>query len=138
MSEWIDLSNAWLSTRRETLAVLEEVAETKLSRTATERPGWTLRHSVTFLAALDAEVLQLAAGEELSAWDLRRLRGEAMFAAQYLRMRDLLPHLADTAQRVEDFMADNEPDDIGSIVVAITGKLAEAKTILGIIKEANQ
>ena len=138
MSEWIDLSNAWLSTRRETLAVLEEVAETKLSRTVTERPGWTLRHSVTFLAALDAEVLQLAAGEELSAWDLRRLRGEAMFAAQYLRMRDLLPHLADTAQRVEDFMADNEPDDIGSIVVAITGKLAEAKTILGIIKEANQ
>ena len=138
MSEWIDLSNAWLSTRRETLAVLEEVAETKLSRTATERPGWTLRHSVTFLAALDAEVLQLAAGEELSEWDLRRLRGEAMFAAQYLRMRDLLPHLADTAQRVEDFMADNEPDDIGSIVVAITGKLAEAKTILGIIKEANQ
>ena len=138
MSEWIDLSNVWLSTRRETLAVLEEVAETKLSRTATERPGWTLRHSVTFLAALDAEVLQLAAGEELSAWDLRRLRGEAMFAAQYLRMRDLLPHLADTAQRVEDFMADNEPDDIGSIVVAITGKLAEAKTILGIIKEANQ
>jgi hypothetical protein len=118
--------------------VLEEVAETKLSRTATERPGWTLRHSVTSLAALDAEVLQLAAGEELSAWDLRRLRGEAMFAAQYLRMRDLLPHLADTAQRVEDFMADNEPDDIGSIVVAITGKLAEAKTILGIIKEANQ
>ena len=138
MSEWIDLSNAWLSTRRETLAVLEEVAETKLSRTATERPGWTLRHSVTFLAALDAEVLQLAAGEELSEWDLRRLRGEAMFAAQYLRMRDLLPHLADTAQRVEDFMADNEPDDIGSIVVAITGKLAEANTILGIIKEANQ
>ena len=138
MSEWIDLSNVWLSTRRETLAVLEEVAETKLSRTATERPGWTLRHSVTFLAALDAEVLHLAAGEELSAWDLRRLRGEAMFAAQYLRMRDLLPHLADTAQRVEDFMADNEPDDIGSIVVAITGKLAEAKTILGIIKEANQ
>jgi len=138
LSEWIDLSNAWLSTRRETLAVLEEVAETKLSRTATERPGWTLRHSVTFLAALDAEVLQLAAGEELSEWDLRRLRGEAMFAAQYLRMRDLLPHLADTAQRVEDFMADNEPDDIGSIVVAITGKLAEAKTILGIIKEANQ
>ena len=138
MSEWIDLSNVWLSTRRETLAVLEEVAETKLSRTVTERPGWTLRHSVTFLAALDAEVLQLAAGEELSAWDLRRLRGEAMFAAQYLRMRDLLPHLADTAQRVEDFMADNEPDDIGSIVVAITGKLAEAKTILGIIKEANQ
>ena len=138
MSEWIDLSNVWLSTRRETLAVLEEVAETKLSRTATERPGWTLRHSVTFLAALDAEVLQLAAGEELSEWDLRRLRGEAMFAAQYLRMRDLLPHLADTAQRVEDFMADNEPDDIGSIVVAITGKLAEAKTILGIIKEANQ
>jgi hypothetical protein len=138
LSEWIDLSNVWLSTRRETLAVLEEVAETKLSRTATERPGWTLRHSVTFLAALDAEVLHLAAGEELSAWDLRRLRGEAMFAAQYLRMRDLLPHLADTAQRVEDFMADNEPDDIGSIVVAITGKLAEAKTILGIIKEANQ
>ncbi|MDG1839609.1 MAG: hypothetical protein P8J64_02585 [Dehalococcoidia bacterium] len=138
MSEWIDLSNAWLSTRRETLAVLEEVAETKLSRTVTERPGWTLRHSVTFLAALDAEVLQLAAGEELSAWDLRRLRGEAMFAAQYLRMRDLLPHLADTAQRVEDFMADNEPDDIGLIVVAIAGKLAEAKTILGIIKEANQ
>ena len=138
MSEWIDLSNAWLSTRRETLAVLEEVAETKLSRTATERPGWTLRHSVTFLAALDAEVLHLAAGEELSAWDLRRLRGEAMFAAQYLRMRDLLPHLADTAQRVEDFMANNEPDDISSIVVAITGKLAEAKTILGIIKEANQ
>ena len=138
MSEWIDLSNVWLSTRRETLAVLEEVAETKLSRTATERPGWTLRHSVTFLAALDAEVLHLAAGEELSAWDLRRLRGEAMFAAQYLRMRDLLPHLADTAQRVEDFMADNEPDDISSIVFAIAGKLAEAKTILGIIKEANQ
>ena len=138
MSEWIDLSNAWLSTRRETLAVLEEVAETKLSRTATERPGWTLRHSVTFLTALDAEVLQIATGKELLEWDLRRLRGEAMFAAQYLRMRDLLPHLADTAQQVEDFMIANEPNDIDSISFAIRGKLEEAKTILGIIREANQ
>jgi len=138
LSEWIDLSNAWLSTRRETLAVLEEVAETKLSRTATERPGWTLRHSVTFLTALDAEVLQIATGKELLEWDLRRLRGEAMFAAQYLRMRDLLPHLTETAQRVEDYMSASEPNDISSIIVAIRGKLAEAQSILGVIKEANQ
>lgn len=138
MSEWIDLSSAWLSTRRETLVVLEGVAETKLSRAATERSGWTLRHSVTFLAALDAEVLQLATGEGISEWDLRRLRGSAMFAAQYLRMRDLLPHLTETAQRVEDYMSASEPNDISSIIVAIRGKLAEAQSILGIIKEANQ
>jgi hypothetical protein len=118
--------------------VLEGVAETKLSRTATERPGWTLRHSVTFLAALDAEVLQLATGEEITDWDLRRLRGEAMFAAQYLRMRDLLPFLTDTAQRVEDYMSANEPNDISSAIVAIRGKLVEAQSILEIIKEANQ
>ena len=138
MSEWIDLSNAWLSTRRETLGALEEVAETKLSRTATERPGWTLRHSVTFLAALDAEVLQLAIGEEIKDWDLRLLRGEAMFEAQYLRMRDLLPFLTDSAQRVEDYMSANEPHDISSVIVAIRGKLVDAQGILEIIKEANQ
>lgn len=138
MSEWIDISSAWISTRHETLVVLEGVAETKLSRTATERPGWTLRHSVTFLAALDAEVLQLATGEEITDWDLRRLRGEAMFAAQYLRMRDLLPFLTDTAQRVEDYMSANEPNDISSAIIAIRGKLVEAQSVLEIIKEANQ
>ena len=89
------------------VARLEELPETRLSK-LTRRHGWTLRHELAWLAAADAELsarLELAAGGATGAaggsieeprW--RRLRGEAMHAAQELRLHALRDHLAESGR----------------------------------------
>ncbi len=82
--------------RAELVALLEDLPETRLGA-ALERPGWTLRHDLAALAAFDVELPhvldQLRAGAS-DPLHLRRFRGEAMFAAQQLRLRPLREHLA--------------------------------------------
>jgi uncharacterized damage-inducible protein DinB len=83
---------------REALAALvASLPETRIYR-PTARPGWTVKHELAHLAALDTEILHRlrAAAEGLAAVEgtsLRRLRGEAMHRAQELRLAPLRAHL---------------------------------------------
>jgi len=81
------------------LEALAELPETRLGRPL-ERPGWTLRHEIAALAALDVELphvldaLRAARDGVREPMQLRRLRGEAMLAAQQLRLGPLRERLA--------------------------------------------
>jgi hypothetical protein len=81
--------------RARLINLLEDLPETRLSNT-TPRLGWTLRHELSWLAAADEELRQrleltaAAPGDE-PRW--RRIRGEAMHAAQELRLAALTAHL---------------------------------------------
>jgi hypothetical protein len=73
---------------------------------ATSRPGWTLKHELSALAAADAELLHVL--EELRRrgvpleLDLRRRRAEAMHAVQNLRLNPLLDRLEHGGLRVAE------------------------------------
>ena len=84
------------SLRSELVALIEELPETRLSQ-PTQRHGWTLRHELSWLAAADEELrqrLEPPAGTDHEEPHWRRVRGEAMFAAQELRLAALREHLA--------------------------------------------
>ena len=83
------------SLRTDLLALLEKLAETRLTRPTT-RQGWTLRHEICWLVAADEELrqrLEIVAGNitEEPLW--RRVRGVAMHKAQELRMAALSEQL---------------------------------------------
>ena len=102
------LAREWREIRGVILGLAEQMPETRLGR-ATERVGWTVRHELAHLAVLDrdiAHVLERAAAGAADAVDdareavaLRRMRGQAMFAAQELRLSALRQHLADAGER---------------------------------------
>ncbi|MDA0352233.1 MAG: hypothetical protein O3A10_08485 [Chloroflexi bacterium] len=78
------------------IELLAELPETRLSKPTT-RHGWTLRHELAWLAAADAELLQrleLTSGANNDEPHWRRVRGEAMHAAQEMRLAALREHLA--------------------------------------------
>jgi hypothetical protein len=82
--------------RAELVSLLDDLPETRLGA-ALERPGWTLRHDLAALAAFDVElphVLDRLRAGAAAPLHLRRFRGEAMFAAQQLRLRPLRERLA--------------------------------------------
>jgi hypothetical protein len=90
------------------LEVARTLPETKAYR-GTARAGWTLKHELAQLVAMDAELVHLAerarhrtAGAVVDlaeAIDLRRLRGRAMHAAQEMRLGPLRDHLDSMGER---------------------------------------
>ena len=102
------LAHEWREVRSTLLGLAEQLPETGLGR-ATERAGWTIRHELAYLAVLDRDVAHVferaATGaaeildETREAIALRRMRGQAMFAAQELRLAALRQYLADAGER---------------------------------------
>lgn len=92
-----------VSVQRATLVqLLEDLPETRLSK-PTPRQGWTLRHELSWLAASDQELLQRLDPDDESTRDeehWRRVRGQAMHAAQELRLAALREHLKASGARV--------------------------------------
>ena len=104
------LAREWREARAAVLELAATIPETRVYR-GMERAGWTLKHELAHLAALDAEVRHLLAASSddlqgaLDPVRLRRLRGEAMHHAQGLRLAPLREHLAgageETARAIE-------------------------------------
>ncbi len=110
------LAREWREVRSTLLGLAEQLPETRLGK-ATERAGWTVRHELAHFAVLDrdiAHVFERAAAEARSAAQdaaghvvdeareavtLRRMRGQAMFAAQELRLTPLRAYLAEAGER---------------------------------------
>jgi len=102
------LAREWREIRGVLLGLAEQLPETRLGK-ATERAGWTVRHELAHLAVLDRDithVFERAAATATEAFDeardaivLRRMRGQAMFAAQELRLTPLRAHLAEAGER---------------------------------------
>lgn len=102
------LAREWREVRGVLLGLAEQLPETRLGR-ATERAGWTVRHELAHFAVLDHDithVFERAASGAAEAFDearevitMRRMRGQAMFAAQELRLTPLRQHLADAGER---------------------------------------
>lgn len=91
--------------------LLEELPETRLSK-QTPRQGWTLRHELSWLAASDEELLQrldpaLGTPSDEAQW--RRVRGQAMHAAQELRLAALREHLEASGTRVAGSLEAHAP-----------------------------
>ncbi len=97
-----DLAAQLHALRAALLETIEELPETRLYR-ATDRLGWTLKHELSSLAAADEELKhvldRLRAGEATAELQLRRFRGERMWAAQELRLAPLRQHLAATGEQ---------------------------------------
>ena len=102
------LAREWREVRGVLLGLAEQLPETRLGK-ATERAGWTVRHELAHLAVLDRDithVFERAAATATEAFDeardaivLRRMRGQAMFAAQELRLTPLRAHFAEAGER---------------------------------------
>lgn len=121
------LADAWREIHVAFLEIAERIPETRAYRT-TSRSGWTLKHELSHLAALNAEVLQALARplpgiedgteggpEHLDTSATRRHRGQAMHLAQEMRLGPLREHLhalgEQTAQLLEgagDALEDGE------------------------------
>lgn len=99
------------ASRKELLALLDELPETRLSKPTT-RQGWTLRHELSWLAAADEELLQrleIAFGSASDEPHWRRVRGQAMHAAQELRLAALREHLGSSGERASASLRTHEP-----------------------------
>lgn len=97
------------ASRQELLALLDELPETRLSK-LTSRQGWTLRHELAWLAAADEELLQrleIAFGSASDEPHWRRVRGEAMHAAQELRLAALREHLGASGERANASLSEH-------------------------------
>ena len=102
------LAREWREARNAILGLAEQMPETRLGK-ATERVGWTVRHELAHFAVLDHDithVFERAASGAAEAFDeareaitMRRMRGQAMFAAQELRLTPLRQYLADAGER---------------------------------------
>jgi len=98
------------SQRTELIERLGDLPETRLSK-PTPRHGWTLRHELAWLAAADEELLQrlaLAAGSTSNEPHWRRVRGEAMHAAQEMRLAALRTHLEESGVRAAASLREHE------------------------------
>lgn len=109
------LADAWREIHAAFLEIAERIPETRAYRN-TARSGWTLKHELSHLAGLNAEVLHLlshplartaegvAQHQEGPSW--RRHRGQAMHLAHEMRLGALREHLQglgeQTAQVLEE------------------------------------
>lgn len=100
------LAREWRQVRSFALEIAATIPETRVYRN-TERSGWTLKHELSHLAALDAEVLHMLRAahnsppgrdEHVDAIAVRRRRGEAMHRAQDMRLLPLREHLAEQGE----------------------------------------
>ena len=131
-----EFKTEWAQLREKVVEVLGELPETRLSRPVPEKDGWTVRHSLTYLASLDVQVKSIISISALSAFESRRLRGEAMFEAQYLRLRDLTPFLAESAETALSSLSEGEATEFLEQADEATRLLSEARDILITIEES--
>lgn len=96
--EGSQLAQQWREARTAVLELVAKLPETRAYR-PTDRPGWTLKHELAHLLSLDEELRHFvesarAGGGNHHAVGLRRLRGQAMHAAQEMRLGRLREQLA--------------------------------------------
>lgn len=131
------LAREFREARQALLETAERLPETRAYR-ATERAGWTLKHDLSLMVGMDAEILHLleraqqraagAAVEAASAVDLRRIRGRAMHAAHEMRLAPLREHLAALGERAAAAL-EAAGDRLGE-PVAVAGREAETLAAL--------
>jgi len=109
-----ELAREWREARTALLELAERIPETRAYK-ATDRAGWTIKHELAHLLSLDAEVTHLLAvarhnvadaapaaveaiKQHLEPAALRRRRGQAMHAAQELRLAPLRQQLASAGE----------------------------------------
>lgn len=104
------LAQQWREARTAVLELVEKLPETRAYR-PTDRPGWTLKHELAHLLSLDEELRHFVESARAGLPDhhavgLRRVRGQAMHAAQEMRLGRLREQLAiageATAAAIED------------------------------------
>ncbi|MGE3961070.1 MAG: maleylpyruvate isomerase N-terminal domain-containing protein [Dehalococcoidia bacterium] len=104
------LAREWREAREALLELAAKLPETRAYRN-TDRAGWTLKHELSHIAGLDDELRHLVQSARAGWSDhqlagLRRRRGQAMHAAQEMRLGRLREHLAAageaTAQALEE------------------------------------
>ncbi len=133
-----EFKTEWAQLREKVAQALGEFPETRLSRPVQDKDGWTVRHSLTYLASLDAQVKAINTISDLSTFELRRLRGEAMFEAQYLRLRDLTPFLVESAEKALSSFSDGEGREFSGQTGEMARLLSEARDVLSIVEEATE
>jgi len=102
--------NNFIDTRINLIQLLGQLPETRLS-SRTKRDGWTLRHQLSWIFALDLELntrLSIASGETSNQQNWRRMRGEAMHKVQPLRLSEITTNLESTGKLVIDSMNIND------------------------------
>ncbi len=92
------LAREWREAREALLELAAKLPETRAYRN-TDRAGWTLKHELSHVAGLDEELRHLVESARAGLSDhqlpgLRRRRGQAMHAAQEMRLARLREHLA--------------------------------------------
>jgi len=92
------LAQQWREARTAVLELVAKLPETRAYR-PTDRPGWTLKHELSHLLSLDEELRHFVESARAGLPDhnvvgLRRVRGQAMHAAQEMRLGRLREHLA--------------------------------------------
>lgn len=123
------LAAEWRETRHALLEVVGQIPETRAYR-PTDRPGWTLKHELSHLISLDAEIVYLLGAakqgvvEHVDATALRRRRGQVMHSAQELRLTPLCERL--TAAGEEAARAIEGATDALSAPLTVAGH--EART----------
>tara|TARA_A100001037_G_C14796125_1_gene476844 strand:- start:112 stop:573 length:462 start_codon:yes stop_codon:yes gene_type:complete len=113
--------NNFIDTRINLIQLLEKLPETRLS-SRTKRDGWTLRHQLSWIFALDSELnarLSIASGKMSIQQNWRRIRGEAMHKIQPLRLSEITTNLESSGKSVFDLMNDNEQYLSESMVVDV-------------------
>ena len=127
------LAREWREAHEALLELAAKLPETRAYRN-TERVGWTLKHELAHVASLDEELRHFVESARTGWMDhhtpgLRRIRGEAMHAAQEMRLARLRDHLAAageaTAAAIEDAgealggsvrLAESEGESIAELV----------------------
>ncbi|MBG93009.1 MAG: hypothetical protein CL792_03415 [Chloroflexi bacterium] len=113
--------NNFIDTRINLIQLLEKLPETRLS-SRTKRDGWTLRHQLSWIFALDSELnarLSIASGKMSIQQNWRRIRGEAMHKIQPLRLSEITTNLESSGKSIFDLMNDNEQYLSESMVVDV-------------------
>lgn len=92
------LAHQWREARTAVLQLVAKLPETRAYR-ATDRPGWTLKHELAHLLSLDEELRHFVQSARTGSSThhtvgLRRVRGQAMHAAQEMRLGRLREQLA--------------------------------------------
>ena len=112
------------------LETIEELPETRLYR-PTDRPGWTIKHELSSLAASDEELAhvlgRLRAGEVSADLHLRRFRGERMWEAQELQLTPLREHLVATGERAVAAVEAHAHDLVDAPLAIVGRELSTAR-----------
>jgi uncharacterized damage-inducible protein DinB len=129
------LAREWREARQAALELVAKLPETRAYR-ATDRAGWTLKHELSHLASLDAEIAHILASARQGVAQhlgpaVRRQRGEAMHRAQEMRLGALKEHLESAGEATADAIEDAAEALGHSLHVAE----AEVRSVAELIRE---